>query len=255
MQYTCGYWKNAKNLNQAQIDKLDRACRKAKLSKNKKLKVLELGSGFGGFGKFAAKNHNCEITSYNISTEQVAHSREINKNLPVKTIIDDYRNAEKENKHHFDRVVSIGMMEHVGKKNYRNFMRLADYCLKDKGILYIHTIGNLKSQGGTDPWLSKYIFPGGCLPSAADIIRAAEGYFSIEDFENIGHYYDQTLMAWFANFEKNWPRFKDQYRERFYRMWKYYLLSCAGAFRSGHIQLFQFVFSKGNLGKVYEGVR
>ncbi len=258
MQYTCGYWKNAKNLEEAQIDKLDLACKKLHLpeKESKKDKILELGSGFGGFAKFAAKHYNCEITSYNISTEQVEYAKNITKGLPVKTIISDYRNAIfKELKNHFDKIVSIGMMEHVGKKNYRGFMKIANNCLKDKGLFYIHTIGSLNSKGGTDSWLEKYIFPGGRLPSSADILKAAEGYFALEDFQNIGHDYDKTLMVWFNNFHNNWPKFKDKYSNRFYRMWKYYLLSCAGSFRSGNIQLFQFVFSKGNFEKTYEGAR
>lgn len=260
MQYTCSYWKDVKNLQDAQIKKLDIICKKIHIPTNKdkksKEKILELGSGFGGFALFAAKNYNCEVTSYNISKEQVLYAREKSKNLPIEIKEEDYRNAlNLENKEKFDKVVSIGMMEHVGQNNYRNFMKLSNYCLKDKGLFFIHTIGSLKSNRGTDPWLNKYIFPGGQLPSSASVIKAAEGYFVLEDFQNIGHYYDKTLMAWYDNFNKNWPKFKEEYGERFYRMWKYYLLCCAGSFRAGNICLFQFVFSKGNFGKTYDGVR
>jgi cyclopropane-fatty-acyl-phospholipid synthase len=260
MQYTCGYWKNAKNLQEAQINKLDLVCKKINLKKNseKPDKVLELGSGFGGFAKFAAKHYNCEVTSYNISTEQVEYAKKITKGLSVKTITSDYRNAESDiHKNRFDKIVSIGMMEHVGPKNYHNFMKLANYCLKDKGLFIVHTIGSIKTQDQSkdDPWTKKYIFPGGHLPSASQIVKSSEPYFNLEDAQNFGHDYDKTLMAWFKNFNENWPKFKDKYGERFYRMWKYYLLSCAGGFRSGYINLFQFVFSKGNLEKTYEGVR
>ena len=259
MQYTCGYWKDAKNLQQAQIDKLNLICKKTKIpkkSEKEKDKILELGSGFGGFALFATKKYNCEVTSYNISKEQVAYAKERSKNLPIEIKEEDYRNAmNPENKEKFEKVVSIGLMEHVGQKNYRDFMKLSNYCLKDKGLFFLHTIGSLKSNRGTDAWLDKYIFPGGQLPSSASILKAAEGYFVLEDFQNIGHDYDKTLMAWFHNFDKNWPKFKDKYGEKFYRMWKYYLLCCAGAFRSGNISLLQFVFSKANLGKTYDGVR
>ena len=260
MQYTCGYFKDTKDLGKAQINKLNLVCKKLHLSKKgtgKKEKILELGSGFGGFGHFAAKNYNCEITSYNISKEQVAFAKQLNKNLPVNTIESDYRNAESsKNQNAFDKVVSIGMMEHVGPKNYKNFMKLADHCLRDDGILVIHTIGNTtKDPAGDDQFTQKYIFPGGHLPSAAQITLAAEDYFQLEDIQNFGHYYDPTLMAWFHNFNKNWPMFKNQYGDRFYRMWKYYLLSCAGAFRAGNICLYQFVFTKRSYGKVYEATR
>ena len=261
MQYTCGYWKDTKNLQQAQINKINLICKKIYLptkTEKRKDKILELGSGFGGFALFAAKNYNCEITSYNISKEQIAYAREKSKNLPIEIIESDYRKAlTSKNKNLFDKVVSIGMMEHVGPKNYKKFMKLANYCLKDKGLFLVHTIGGIRTRdpSHTDPWMVKYIFPGGHLPSASQIAKAGESYFHLEDVQNFGHYYDQTLMAWFENFDKNWPKFKDQYGEKFYRMWKYYLLSCAGGFRSGSICLYQFIFSKGNLGKTYEGVR
>jgi len=259
MQYTCGYWKDSKNLQQSQIDKLNLICKKIHLpkkSEKNKEQILELGSGFGGFALFAAKYYNCSVLSYNISKEQVKYAREKSKNLSIEIKEEDYRKAMNlENKKKFDKVVSIGLMEHVGQKNYKNFMMLSNYCLKDKGLLFLHTIGTLKSNRGTDPWLNKYIFPGGQLPSSASILKAAEGYLVLEDFQNIGHDYDKTLMSWYKNFEKNWPKFQNKYGERFYRMWKYYLLSCAGAFRSGSICLFQFVFSKGNYGKTYEGER
>ena len=260
MQYTCGYWKNAKNLQQAQINKLDLVCKKLNLTKNSrnKEKILELGSGFGGFGKFSTKNYSCEVTSYNISKEQIAFARKQTKDLPVKTIEADYRTAQNpKNKEAFDKIVSIGMMEHVGPRNYKSFMELANYCLKDKGLFVVHTIGRntVLAPGLGDPWISKYIFPGGHLPAVSQITAAAEGYFRVEDVQNFGHYYDKTLMAWFENFDRAWPQFKEEYGERFYRMWKYYLLSCAGAFRAGTICLFQVVLSKGNIGKTYEGAR
>ncbi len=260
MQYTCAYWKNAKTLQKAQIDKLNLICKKIHLNKKKspnRDKIIEFGSGFGGFAKYSTQNYNCEVTSYNISTKQAEYAKNMTKDLPVNTILSDYRDAgSMENKYYFDKVVSIGMMEHVGPKNYDSFMELVDNCLKDRGIFILHTIGAVKTQDQSkdDIWTKKYIFPGGHLPSALQIIKSTEPYFILEDFQNIGHDYDKTLMEWYKNFEANWHKY-ERYGEKFHRMWRYYLLSCAGAFRSGNICLFQFVFSKGNLGKTYEGVR
>jgi len=262
MQYTCGYWKKAKNLQQAQIDKLDLICKKLNLSKKSskkpKEKILELGSGFGGFALYATRFYNCEVTTYNISKEQVEYAKKKSRGLPINIIKADYRDAgNPKHKEYFDKIVSIGMCEHVGPKNYMKFMKIAYDNLKDTGLFLMHTIGNnktIKPHKG-DFWIRKYIFPGGHLPSPTQILKASEGLFRIEDLHNFGRYYDNTLMAWFKNFNKNWSKLKQLYDDKFYRLWKYYLLSCAGGFRSGSMSLYQFVFSKGNLAKTYSGVR
>lgn len=241
MQYTCGYWKTAKTLDQAQIDKLRLICEKLQLKKG--MKVLELGSGFGGLSRFMAKEYGCEVVSYNISKEQIAYSREWCKGLPVTFIEADYREA----KGQFDRVVSIGLAEHIGYKNYRSFMELAHRCLKDGGLFLLHTIAGGKSVISTEPWTDKYIFPNGMLPSAKQLSTASEGLFLIEDWHNFGADYDKTLMAWDKNFNKRWNELKGtkpMYDNRFYRMWNYYLLSCAGSFRCRNIHLYQLVLSK-----------
>ena len=249
MQYTCAYYKNTKNLDKAQEAKLDLVCKKLKLKKSDK--VLELGGGWGGFAKFAAEKYGCHVTSYNISKEQVRYARESCKDLPVEIKHEDYRNARGK----YDKVASIGMMEHVGYKNYRSFIKLVSKRLKPNGLFLLHTIGGNRSKKSAEPWIIKYIFPQGMLPSAKQITKATEKLFVMEDWHNFGADYDKTLMAWFNNFNKNWDKLKSNYDERFYRMWKYYLLCCAGAFRARGQQLWQIVLSKGGVPGGYIPVR
>ncbi|HIH25734.1 MAG TPA: cyclopropane fatty acyl phospholipid synthase [Nanoarchaeota archaeon] len=249
MQYTCAYWKNAKTLDQAQFNKLDLVCKKLNLKKGDK--VLELGCGWGYLAKFMAENYGCEVTAYNISEEQVKFAKGLCKGLKVNIVKADYREAEGV----FDKVVSIGLCEHIGYKNYRVFMELADRCLKPHGLFLLHTIGGSRSVTHTDPWIEKYIFPNSMLPSVKQLSSAMEDLFVMEDWHNFGAYYDRTLLAWNDNFEKNWPKFKDQYGEKFYRMWKFYLLSCAASFRCRKNQLWQIVLSKDGISNGYTSVR
>jgi len=250
MQYTCGYWRKAKNLEKAQEDKLDLVCRKLQLKKGDK--VLELGSGFGGFARYAAKKYGCHVTCYNISKEQVEYARKICKGLPVDIKLADYRNV----KGKFDKIASIGLCEHIGRKNYRDFMKLANRCLKPGGLFLLHTIGWGSSQKTSSrSWLDKYIFPGGEIPSVKQLAEAADHLLVMEDWHNFGADYALTLMAWYNNFTKNWDKLKKDYDERFYRMWTFYLLMCAGVFRSRKGQLFQVVLSKGGVKGGYRSVR
>ncbi len=248
MQYTCGYWKNAENLDKAQINKLDLVCKKLKLKKGET--VLELGCGWGGFAHYASKNYGVKVTAYNISKEQVKYAQEWNKYLPNKIILTDYREATGK----YDKVVSVGLCEHIGYKNYKTFMEVAHRCLKDNGLFLMHTIGANVSVKMTDPWIQKYIFPNSMLPSISQISKAAEGLFVVEDLHNFGPDYYKTLMAWDANFRKNWNKFESQHGKRFYRMWRFYLMSSAGQFKARKIQLWQFVLSKGDIPS-YEPVR
>ncbi|HMA84731.1 MAG TPA: cyclopropane fatty acyl phospholipid synthase [Desulfosalsimonadaceae bacterium] len=238
MTYTCGYWKNADDLDAAQEAKLDLVCRKINLKPG--MTVLDIGCGWGSFAKYAAENYGAKVTGVTVSQEQVELGNRMCKDLPVDIKYEDYRNM----KGQYDRVISIGVMEHVGRKNYRTYMETAYDRLKDDGIAFIHTIGNNSSTTAANPWTTKYIFPNSMLPSIAQLASAMEGLFVMEDWHNFGPDYDKTLMVWYDNFEKNWPRFKDQYGERFRRMWHFYLLSSAGAFRSRIIQLWQIVMTK-----------
>ncbi len=249
MQYTCGYWENADNLNDAQTDKLDLICRKLMLQPGEK--ILEMGCGWGGFAKYAAEKYKCHVTAVNISEEQVKYAKEICKGLPVEIIHSDYRDI----KGTFDKVVSIGMLEHVGYKNYKSFMKHTYECLKPGSIALVHSIGSNITSPATDPWLNKYIFPNSKLPSIKQVAEACEPYFVVEDFHNLSVSYDKTLMAWYNNFIEHWPQFENRYGKKFFRMWSYYLLICAGAFRVRRIQLWQIVFSKGCLEGGYKSIR
>ena len=249
MQYTCAYWKDAKTLDQAQENKLHLICKKLQLKKGEK--VLELGCGWGGFAKFAAENYGVSVVAYNISKEQVEYARKINNGLDVEIVHADYREATGK----FDKVASIGLCEHVGYKNYRGLMELAHKCLKNRGLFLLHTIGHYKNVTKCDPWVDKYIFPNGMLPSPEQLGRAMNEIFILEDWHNFGPDYDKTLMAWFDNFDKNWAKFREKYGDRFYKMWKFYLLSFAGNFRARKIELYQLVLSKNGILGGYSSVR
>ena len=238
MQYTCGYWKEADTLEDAQQAKLDLVCRKLGLKPG--MNVVELGCGFGGFARYAARQYGVKVTGFTVSRKQAEFARDFCRDLPVDIRLEDYRKATGT----YDRVVSIGLMEHVGYKNYRTYMEKADALLKDDGIAFVHTIGGNKSRNTCNPWTSKYIFPNSVLPSIAQLGAAMEGLFIVEDWHNFGEDYDKTLMAWYDNFKSAWPDLKSVYGERFYRMWTYYLLSCAGGFRSRQMQLWQVVMTK-----------
>jgi cyclopropane-fatty-acyl-phospholipid synthase len=249
MTYSCGYWKNAKNLEEAQIAKFDLIARKLKIQPG--MKVLDIGCGWGGFSKHIAKNYGAKVIAITLSENQAELARQVCAGLDVEVRVQDYRDVNET----FDRVVEIGMFEHVGVKNYDEFFRICHNCLNDEGMLMLHTIGSNVSTNVTDRWIDKYIFPGGQLPSIAQVGAATEKLFVMEDWHNFGSDYDKTLMAWFHNFDQNWDQIKDKYPPKFYRMWKYYLLSCAATFRARSTQLWQVVLSKkGELGG-YETVR
>jgi cyclopropane-fatty-acyl-phospholipid synthase len=238
LNYTCGYWKNASNLDEAQETKLELVCRKIGLKPG--MKVLELGCGWGSFAKYAAEKYGAEVLGVTVSKEQVALGMQLCKGLPVELRLQDYREVQGK----FDAVISIGIMEHVGYKNYHVYMDVVDRCLKEDGIAFIHTIGGNESATIGEAWAIKYIFPNGMLPSIAQLGKAMEKRMVMEDWHNFGPDYDKTLMAWHANFIAAWPRLKDKYNDRFYRMWRYYLLSNAGSFRSRYEQLWQIVMTR-----------
>ncbi|HUD07373.1 MAG TPA: cyclopropane fatty acyl phospholipid synthase [Candidatus Saccharimonadales bacterium] len=238
MMYSCAYWNGAKNLDEAQEAKLDLICRKLQLKRG--LTLLDIGCGWGGFAEFAAKNYGVVVTGITPAKEQVKLAKKRVEGLNVKILQKDYRDLTGS----FDRIVSIGMLEHVGPKNYRQFFKTCNEHLNDGGLMLHHTIGLNSSTHSMNPWLDKYIFPGGVVPSLTQISKAVEKLLIIEDVHNIGPDYDKTLMAWYANFAKRYPEIKDHYDERFYRMWTFYLLICAGAFRARHLQLWQVVMRK-----------
>jgi len=247
--YSCGYWRNASTLDEAQEAKLRLVCDKLHLSPG--MRVLDIGCGWGGAARFAAESYGVEVVGLTVSAEQARIAREICRGFPVDIRLQDYRAIEGS----FDRIFSLGMFEHVGYKNYRCFMRVARDHLHPDGLFLLHTIGSLHSNRSTDPWLGRYIFPNSMLPSSSQIAGAIEGLFVMEDWHNFGPDYDVTLMRWFKNFERAWPRLSAAYDNRFYRMWKYYLLSCAGSFRARRNQLWQVVLSPRGVVGGYDPVR
>jgi cyclopropane-fatty-acyl-phospholipid synthase len=236
--YTCAYWQGANTLDEAQDAKLDLVCRKVGLKPG--MRVLDLGCGWAGFASFAAERYGVTVTGYTVSQEQVRYAKDHYPELPIDIRLDDYRNATGQ----FDAVVSIGLMEHVGWKNYRGYMQLVDRLLAPRGVAFIHTIGGNTPRTHIEPWFDKYIFPNAVLPTLARLATAMEGIFVPEDVHNIGEHYDRTLMAWWDNFDAAWPSLRARYGDTFYRRWKYYLLSCAGAFRARSQQLYQIVMTR-----------
>ena len=250
MNYSCAYWKNANYLDEAQENKLDLICRKIDIKAG--MHILDIGCGWSAFGKYAAEKYNVKVSGITVSKEQVLLGRKLCEGLPVDIQLMDYRDLNDK----YDRIISVGMFEHVGYKNYKTFFEIANKCLNDDGLFLLHTIGTNRSTDTLDLWSEKYIFPNGMLPSVTRLAKASENFFVMEDWHNFGHDYDKTLMAWFQNFNVNWDKIKDRYSDRFYRMWKYFLLSSAGSFRSRRrSQVWQIVLSKKGIPGGYKSLR
>lgn len=238
MTGSCGYWpEGIDTVDDAQEAKLDMICRKVQLKPGET--VWDIGCGWGAFMGFAAEKYGANCVGVTVSPDQAAYGRERYKSLPVEFQVKDYRQFEGK----VDKIVSMGMFEHVGYKNYRTYFETARRAIRDDGLFLLHTIGSPVSRTTIDPWIEKYIFPGGVLPSIKQVGEAIEGLFSVIDVHNIGPHYDRTLVAWWENFRARWPQPQTAEEWRFYRMWKYYLLCCAGAFRSRAIHVWQFVLS------------
>lgn len=238
MIYSCGYWRNAETLEEAQEAKLALICRKLELEPG--MRFLDIGCGWGGLAAYAAEKYGVSVVGITVSREQVAYARNYCKGLPVTIMLEDYRKVEGR----FDRIASVGMFEHVGYKNYRIFMECLRKILTKDGLALLHTIGRNSSGVMVDRWISRYIFPNSMLPSVRQLSIAMEELFIVEDWHSFGTDYDTTLLHWFGNFDKNWESIRsEQYDERFYRLWKYYLLSCAGSFRARNVQLWQMVLA------------
>jgi cyclopropane-fatty-acyl-phospholipid synthase len=237
MIYSCGYWHHATDLDEAQEHKLELICRKLHLEPG--MRLLDIGCGWGGFARYAAAEHGAVVTAVTPAREQARLARTVCAGLPVDVRECDYRAVQGR----FDRIVSIGMMEHVGPRNLKTFFGRCDDLLDADGMMLHHTIGSLVSKNHTDPWFDKYIFPGGVVPSLAQISSTTEKSWVIEDVHNFGPYYDLTLMAWHRNVTAAWDDLP-AYDERFRRTWDYYLLSSAGSFRARALQLWQIVFTR-----------
>ncbi len=249
MMYSCGYWEHANTLAEAQEHKLELICKKLQLKPGERL--LEIGCGWGGLAAYAAKNYGVKVLGITVSKEQQQLAIERCQGLPVQIELIDYRDLVGQ----FDKIVSVGMFEHVGEKNYLIYFQTVNSLLSDDGLFLLHSIGSDVTISRTDPWIDRYIFPNGKIPSPMEVGRSIEGIFLIEDWQNFGQDYDKTLMAWHENFTKNWQQISSKYDQRFYRMWTYYLLSCAAYFRSRQGQLWQIMLSKRARSQTYRSIR
>ncbi len=236
-QYTCGYFRDTDELDAAQEKKLELICRKLRLRAGDQ--VVDIGCGWGGFARFAAERYGAHVTGVTISPEQARYARRFCRGLPVRVLECDYRDLHGR----FDKALVCGMIEHVGYRNYRRLMDKVRCLLHDGGLFVLQTIGRNTTAHHGDPWITRHIFPNSMLPSLRQLAAAAEGLFVVEDVHNFGAHYEQTLLRWYERFRDGWPRFADRFGERFRRMWRYYLLSSAGAFRARSIQLWQIVLS------------
>lgn len=243
MIYSCANWSGVTNLDDAQELKLKLICERLNLQSG--MKILDVGCGWGGFAKYIVENYNVSVVGLTVSQKQYEFAKKSCEGLPIEIRLQDYRELLK-TKDEFNRVVSIGMFEHVGYKNYPIYMKTISHCLKKEGIFYLHTIGANKSNNSSNIWINKYIFPNAYIPTIAQLASSFENQFVMENWNNIGPNYDLTLMAWYQNFTQNWDKLSHKYDERFRRVWSYYLLSCAGSFRARHNQVWQIMLSKQN---------
>lgn len=254
MSYSCGYWENASTLEEAQVAKLDLICRKLGLKYGEQ--VLDIGCGWGGLAQYAATHYGAEVVGLTVSKEQAALAHKRCKGLPVEIRLQDFRDVREQ----FDHIVSVGMFEHVGLKNYRTYMRVVEKCLRPGGLFLLHTIGSRERLfHSSDPWVEKYIFPLGELPTRRQIRKGSEGLLEARDWHEFGKYYDPTLMAWHSRFVTAWNTLQAKYINKvggqFERMWEYYLLVCAGSFRARHIKLWQVVLVHPGEHRDYLAVR
>lgn len=255
MAYTCGYWKESNNLDDAQFAKYDLICRKLRLEN--KDTVLEIGCGRGGLAKYMAEKYGCRVIAFDISKEASSYASQLCEGLPVTIYQADYRDVDiyHPNQMLFDKIVSVGVLEHIGYKNYEMFLDISLSLIKKNGIFLLHSIGCDDTKNYCDPWINKYIFPNGMLPSLLQLSRAFEKRFVVEDFHNFGAYYDKTLMAWYENLNHHWDDLSSEFDERFHRMMNYYLLACAGSFRARNMHLWQFVLTPEGMIHGYNSIR
>ncbi len=249
MIYSCAYFERASHLNEAQEAKLDLVARK--IGARPGMRILDIGCGWGGAAQFMAQRYGASVTGVTVSRNQMLSAQKRCAGLEVDIHLQDYRSLSGS----FDAIYSLGMFEHVGVRNYRTYLAKARELLRPDGLFLLHTIGNNHSSVATDPWIDKYIFPNGQLPSLAQITTAAEDLWVVEDFHSFGVYYDRTLLAWSENFNRAWPRLSSHYSERFRRMWHFWLMSSAASFRARKTQLWQIVLSPTGVAGGYRAVR
>ena len=247
---SCAYWKSAATLDAAQEAKLDLICRKMDLRADDT--VLDIGCGWGAFMGFAAERYGANCIGVTVSPQQVAYAKRRYPDSRIQPLLMDYRACSGQAASH---IVSMGMFEHVGAKNHKRYFECARRNIQDGGLFLLHTIWENERYPAIDPWQNKYIFPNGDLPSVGEITTALEGLFVVEDVHNFGDYYDKTLMAWNEKFQSNRGEIARKHGDRFCRMWEYYLLQNAGAFRSRYISVGQFVLSPKGVRGGYQAIR
>ena len=240
--YSCAHWQYADDLETAQVHKLQRICQKLELRPG--MRLLDVGCGWGGLAAHAARCHGVEVVGITLSREQAAFCQAHAADLPIEVLQCDYRSERLKGMAPFDRIVSIGMLEHVGRKNDRVYFETLSRLLQRDGLLLVQTIGSHDTNVALDPWIDTYVFPAGRLPSAQQLSSGFEPWFLLQDWENFGFDYDKTLLAWCRNFDAAWPSLMAFKAPEFGRFWRYYLLSCAGFFRSAQGQLWQLVLSR-----------
>ncbi len=257
-QYTCCFFDGTDDLGRAEVIKLELLCDKLELKAGDRL--LDIGCGWGGFAKYAAETRGCEVTGISLSEEQIRYAAEYTRGLPVAIRRLDYRDLPGSGLAPFDKISIVGMIEHVGYKNYGRIFGVVHQMLKPDGLFLLHTIGNCEKTSVVDPWIEKYIFRNSMAPAMSQLADAAEGRFAVEDWENYGHFYVPTLQAWYDRFNANWDRIRAlktarPFDERFRRLWNYYLMSSKAAFDVEQLHLWQVVMTRRNSGRgVYRRV-
>lgn len=247
LSYSCGYFKNPDDtLYQAQVNKVDYILEKLYLKEG--MTLLDIGCGWGFLLMEAAKKYKIKGTGITLSSEQCKEFKEriVKEGLEDYLTVElmDYRDLTKTDRT-FDRVVSVGMLEHVGREQYDVFLKTASHVMKPGGLFLLHYISALKEHAG-DPWIRKYIFPGGTIPSLREILTLAADYqFHTMDVENLRLHYNRTLRCWEKNFKEHVDEVREMFGEEFVRMWDLYLSSCAATFHNGIIDLHQILMTKG----------
>ena len=242
--YSCAYWKeDTRTLEEAQQNKIDHIVKKLDIKEGQK--VLEVGCGWGGMAFEIAKQKKCEVTGISLSKNQIKYcetkAKQLGLDNQVKFELMDYREA----KGHYDRIYSVGMFEHVGKKFYNTFFKSMNKLLKDDGLFLLHTIGVVDSPSPPNKFINKYIFPGGTCPSFSQIISSIEKTgLIVSDTETLIRHYDKTLESWLERFLDKKNEVKDLFDEKFVKMWEFYMASCAAAFRYRDLVVFQLQIVK-----------
>jgi cyclopropane-fatty-acyl-phospholipid synthase len=243
-QYSCGYFINENDtLEDAQNNKIQHIIKKLNIKPNQK--VLDIGCGWGSLAIDIAKSNNCEVTGITLSENQfnycVKKAKKLNLENQVTFKLIDYRQLDEK----FDRIVSVGMFEHVGRKFYKNFFKKIDNLLKDDGVSLVHTIGSVNPPRDPHPWITKYIFPGGYTPSLSEVVTPVEkAGLIVSDIEVLKLHYSHTLRHWKENCIKNKIQIINMFDEKFFRMWEFYLASCESAFKWGDQVVYQFQLTK-----------